>query len=221
MTSQRRKPSTQIAALASLSCLFVFASCLSLRAQQDVPPNDSAQQGAFNRRDMRDREAALRTKAKTEQRRAYERDPKLLVAQITEDYERIQVLNNELRRAAANAAAALDYKRVSTASAEVRKRASRLRENLSFPEPEESDAADTKAQKPEVVFDAAQMKASLSKLDELIVGFVNNPVFQSSPSVVDAEQATKAGRALRDIIALSADIKRSADRLSRSQDKPE
>ena len=225
MTIESRKPSTQAAALAALACLFfvffVFAASLSLRGQQNIPPSDAGQQDSFNRRDMRDREAALRTKAKAENKRAYERDPKLFIAQIKEDYERIQVLNNELRRAASNAAA-LDYKRVSTASAEVRKRAARLRENLSFPEAEEdASAAEAKAQKPEVVFDAAQMKASLSTLDELIVSFVTNPVFQSSPSVVDAAQATKAGRALRDIIALSADIKRNADRLSKSQDKPE
>ena len=226
MTIESRKPSTQAAALAALACLFfvffVFAASLSLRGQQNIPPSDAAQQDSFNRRDMRDREAALRTKAKAENKRAYERDPKLFIAQIKEDYERIQVLNNELRRAASNAAAALDYKRVSTASAEVRKRAARLRENLSFPEAEDdASAAEAKAQKPEVVFDAAQMKASLSTLDELIVSFVTNPVFQSSPSVVDAAQATKAGRALCDIIALSADIKRNADRLSKSQDKPE
>jgi hypothetical protein len=225
MTIESRKPSTQAAALAALACLFfvffVFAASLSLRGQQNIPPSDAGQQDSFNRRDMRDREAALRTKAKAENKRAYERDPKLFIAQIKEDYERIQVLNNELRRAASNAAA-LDYKRVSTASAEVRKRAARLRENLSFPEAEEdASAAEAKAQKPEVVFDAAQMKASLSTLDELIVSFVTNPVFQSSPSVVDAAQATKAGRALRDINALSADIKRNADRLSKSQDKPE
>lgn len=203
------KASARLAAL-----VFIALASAPLAAQQQ-PPNDPADQDAFNKRDMRERESALRIKAKTE-RRPLERNPGLALAQIKEDYERVQILNNELRRAAA-AKDAPDYKRIAGLGAEVRKRATRLRENLGFREPEDEK------KKPEHDDRAGaadgQVKDSLSALDGLIVSFVNSPLFQSVDLKVDAALAAKASRDLDHIIRLSGDIRKAAEKLHKARDK--
>lgn len=213
MKNQGRKSFRRVVARFATVAAFALAASASLQAQQ-TPPSDPNRptQDAFNRRDMRDREAALRIRAKSENKRAHALAPEQLLAQIKEDYERIQALNNEMRRAA-RVAGVLDYKRISSVSAEVKKRATRLEENLLFPEPEE----EAKKQKDGAGFDTEQMKASLSSLDELIVSFVTNPVFQSN--ALDAQQATKAGRDLREIIELSAEIRKAAEQLNKARAK--
>jgi hypothetical protein len=115
----------------------------------------------------------------------------------------------------AAATGALDYKRVSTAGAEVRKRAARLKENLAFPEPEEDPKAGKKPPPPAP--GDAQVRASLSALDNLIVSFVANPLFQSGVLKVDAQLAVKASRDLNQIIELCADLKKSAEKLGKNK----
>jgi len=190
---------------------FVALLSASFMAQQESnDPRDPANQETFNKRDMRERESALRTKAKTV--RPLEQNPKLALGQIKEDYERIQVLSNEMRRIAA-AKDAFDYKRVSAISAEMRKRAARLKDNLAFPEPED----DPKRQKnlPQVAPDDGQVKTSLAMLDSLIISFVNNPFFQSSTQKVDVQLTAKVSQELNSIIELCGDIKKSVKKLNK------
>ena len=185
-----------------------------------APP--AAAQDAFNKRDMRDRESALRIKAKTVRRPVAE-NPELALAEIREDYERVQVANNDIRRAAA-AQPAPDYKRVAALGAEIKKRAARLKENLGFTAPAgEGDAGknDAKARAATAPADeGARVKDSLSALDRHIVSFVTNPLFQSLDLKVDAALAARAARDLERIIALGSDIKRGAERLHKAHDKP-
>lgn len=204
------------AALQAAACAFLLLACAPAARAQQTPPADPTQQESFNRRDMRDREAALRTRAAAELRPAYEPNPELRLAQIREDYERVQSLNNDLRRAAA--AETPDYKRIASAAAEVRKRASRLKANLAFPEPDEDAKVRKEANDADDAADeAARVRASLKTLDGLVVSFVTNPVFQSS--ALDAPQAARASRDLRDIIELSAEIRKTAERLAKSRAK--
>lgn len=189
----------------------------SLVAQQEIAdPHDPANQQRLNNQDMHEREVGLRTRARvTTEGPVTGRDPKLMLSQINEDYTRIQVLNNELRRAGA-VKDALDYKRISATSAEIKKRAARLKNNLAFPEPAEERKESAKEV---VAFDAAQLKTSLTTLDNLIMSFVENPVFQASVQKVDVKLAAKASQDLNSIIELCANLKKSVEKLNKEQAK--
>jgi hypothetical protein len=107
--------------------------------------------------------------------------------------------------------APLDYARIRKESAEVRKRATRLKSYLSLPEVEESRKPDKAAeiQTPEA------LRSAVGKLDALVNSFAWNPVFQR-PNVVDLEQSTKASRDLAGIIIISEQIRKSAEELGKS-----
>jgi hypothetical protein len=108
-------------------------------------------------------------------------EPRLAVAQIKEDYVRIQVVNSDLVRAASQGGA-LDLKFVAKSASEIRKRAERLKHNLALPEPEHA------AERPsaEAGDEEARLRASVSTLGKMIAGFVRNPIFRevgaTSPS---------------------------------------
>jgi hypothetical protein len=141
------------------------------------------------------------------------RESRLSFAQISEDFTRIQVVNNELVLAAARDGA-LDLKFVARSASEVRKLAARLKENLVLPEPEK----DSKRLQAEVGPEAEQLKTSLSVLGKLIAGFAHNPVFKE-PKVVDAQMSAKARRDLEEIIALSEQVKKSSEKMNKLAQK--
>ncbi|MFL6231470.1 MAG: hypothetical protein ACJ741_22070 [Pyrinomonadaceae bacterium] len=140
---------------------------------------------------------------------------RLAVKQIGEDFRQLQIVNNEMMRATFSSAAprAIDYDHISKATAEINRRASRLRTNLQFPaverEAAERDAA--RAAEREIA-DEREMRASLLSLDELIMGFVNNPTF-AAQAVLDAQQSARADHDLAFIIKLSQKIKQRAEKL--------
>ena len=129
------------------------------------------------------------------------------MAQIEEDFNRILTLHNEIARALSSKNA-LDYKFVSEATAEIKKRASRVQSTFHL-EPEEGYTAE----KLEEIEDA-QMKDSLIKLCKQIRSFVTNPSIEN-PNTVDAAQLTQARKDLEGLIQLSGQIKKDADRINR------
>lgn len=214
-----------LAVCAVLVVLLLLETSARAQQQQGNDPRDPVNQEGLNRRDMRDREAALRTKIKTE-RRLSENEQKLALKQINEDYERLQVANNLLLRAASGKQAT-DYKLISDTAAEIKKRAARLKENLSFPEPEGDEEGRKNHVAADGGVDASQakavegVKASVNALDALIVSFVTNPLFQSKTPVVDARLAAKASRDLKDIIELCTNLRKNADKLNKLQKSPQ
>jgi hypothetical protein len=164
-------------------------------------------------RNLREREFMLRmleNEARRPQRRP---EPQLAYAQLKDDFMRLQVVNNDLAQAVSSGSA-LDFKFVARSASEIKKRASRLKLNLALPEPEK----DAKRPRTEVPAEPEHLKTSLSTLDDLILSFVHNPVFQSV-NVIDAQMSMKARRDLEAIIDLSDKIKKSSERLSKSADK--
>jgi hypothetical protein len=144
-----------------------------------------------------------------------ERRAALPLGQIAEDFERMQTVNNRMMVAVMRSDSP-DYGLVSDATAEIRKRAARLRSNLPLPEPEEGGggkAADYKS--PE---DGAQLKAALLRLDRALMSFVLSPVFRNT-DVVDADDGAKARRDLEEVIELSRLINKDAGRMSKSAGK--
>ena len=129
---------------------------------------------------------------------------------IKEDFERIQIINNEVLQAQASAGA-LDYARLSEAAGEIKKRAARLKTNLFS-----SDSAkQSKSKEPQAESEGPQdLKSLLAELDGAINGFVTNPMFQNL-HVVNAQSSAKARRDLERVIKLSAKVKQGADKKKR------
>ncbi len=193
--SRRRAPGFLLAA-AALSA--VFAAGVAARAQ-------SARAAP-----TRDLSSSERDLSALEKESGPKRDAKTVMAEINEDFARLRAVSEGFQKADA-AAAPLDYKTISLNSAEVKKRATRLRTNLSgLPKPEKEE----KRQKAEVPLDEAQMKALLSSFGELIDGFLNNPVF-SDMGTLDTQLALKARRDLDGLIEMCEVVRKGADKLGK------
>ena len=145
------------------------------------------------------REMRLRTLGEQNKQRS-EKEQKLALAQIKEDFERMQVVNNEMMRVVAKSDS-LDYKLVSESLEEINRRARRLKDNLRMQNVEARDQGDAK------VAGVAEVKSSLTTLDDFIMSFVQSPLFQN-PKLIDANHRAKAESDLANIIGLSRDTKR-------------
>jgi hypothetical protein len=204
------RPLSSVARLISICIAFAFALWLAspptgARAQS-VTERDAALRRADEDREMQLKRLELSKNASPDDPRA----ARLALKQIGEDFRQMQIVNNEMMRAtfASGARRALDYERISKATAEINRRASRLRANLQFPDAARDDA---RAAEREITGER-EMRASLLSLDELIMGFVNNPSF-GKQGVLDAQQSARADRDLAAIIKLSQKIKQRAEKL--------
>jgi hypothetical protein len=137
-------------------------------------------------------------------------EEKLALAQIAEDYQRIQLINNRMMSGAMSRPVP-NFKEIAEATAEIKRRANRMRDNLRLPAPDES----VKATLPLQVNDAAQMKAALLDLDRSIMSFITNPIFKNT-GVIVLEEATKASSNLVTIIKSSELVSKEARKLSKS-----
>jgi hypothetical protein len=147
---------------------------------------------------------------------AQPRSPRLAIAQIREDYVRLQVINNELAEAVSRGGS-LDLKLVAQSTGEIKKRADRLRLNLALPEPE-SETEGGARHKIAVGAEAEQVKSALGTLDGLILKFVRNPLFRN-PRLVDVRQSPQVRRDLDEIIELSGQIKKRGEQLNKAAQK--
>jgi hypothetical protein len=138
------------------------------------------------------------------------RDPKVVSAEIAEDFTRIQVVNNDLGEAA-SASDPLNLDFVVKSTTELVERTRRLGENLGHPEPEKG----SKPPKLEPLADVEQLKRALATLDKLIAEFTHNPLFTDA-STRNAELFVKARHDLAEITALSEHIKKNAAELGKA-----
>jgi hypothetical protein len=132
---------------------------------------------------------------------------KAALDQLNQDFRRIQIIRNDIAHAL-KVEGAIDYRRVSGQTAEVRKRALRMQSYLAL------RAADGKEEPAQVEYDGEQVKDALVRLCKRIDSFVANPKF-TSPLVADVGGTADASRDLQEIIALSGAVKSSAERLGR------
>jgi hypothetical protein len=201
--------SISIAAIA-----FMSVSAVRVVAQQQgqpvyVPPvMERRDADMVNQRAMREEELLRRRLVASSVRVS---DPRLLQAvilQVKEDFERIQVVRNELVRIT-SANNALNFKFISDATGEIRKRSNRLKNNLALADPEGGE----ESKKNGVELDPEQMKDALLTLCNRIESFVKSSVFET-PGVVDVEGSTKANSDLENMIQLSSNIRKNAQRLN-------
>ena len=188
----------------------VFVALLPALAR--AQSSQSAQAAREARRiDMEMRQRALRDlNQMINKRPAKAPDPRPDYNEVAEEFKQLQLVNYALA-AVTDPRVTLDYARVRKESAEVRKRAARLKSYLSLPEVE----AAGKQEKAVEIQTPEALRAAVGRLDALVNSFAWNPVFQR-PDVVDLEQSTKAGRDLAGILSLSERIRKSAEELGRS-----
>jgi hypothetical protein len=186
----------------------LLAIPLASLAQGSVPTAPNVDPEAGRIRDEKEREMQLRNLGAGTPR-SNEKAVKAALDQLNQDFKRIQIIRNDIAHAI-NVEGTLDYKRVSDETAEVKKRALRMQSYLAL----RGSGADVKDQTgQQVEYDARQMKDALVRLCKRIDSFVANPKF-TSPLVSDVGGTASATRDLREIIALSVNIRSSAGKLS-------
>jgi hypothetical protein len=145
-------------------------------------------------------------KAASERRRS-------LFPQINEDFQRIQVIHNEIVRML-QPDKGLNYDRLVDLTGDMKKRGARLRGNLALPEPDKTEADQVQSEP----IDEAHIKTTIADLHDAIVRFVANPIFKNL-GVVDAKVADTATKDLDNVIDLSDEIKKEAKTLGKSPKK--
>lgn len=136
-----------------------------------------------------------------------------LFPQINEDFQRIQVIHNEIVRML-HSEKGFNYERLAELADDMKKRSARLRENLALPLPEKTEGQPAHSE----MINDGHMKKTIVELHDLIVSFVANPLFKNL-GVVDAKAIDAASESLDDIIDLSEEIKREAKVLNKSARK--
>jgi hypothetical protein len=132
------------------------------------------------------------------------------IEQTKQDFKRIQLVRNDMVDEIV-AKKPFDLKQISERADEVNKRAVRLKSYLMPPTPE----GEKKPEEKEVSYTEEELKGALVKLCNSIYSFTGNEMFKN-PGTLDAQKSLKAGADLLAIIELSGNIKRSADKLSKS-----
>jgi hypothetical protein len=138
-------------------------------------------------------------------------DPKrsqALMDQVSEDFQRILILHNEIVRAL-SANLSLSYKFISDAAGEIKKRAARLQSSLQLAKPEPTAENRVKG----MALEGIQTKDKLLLLCKQIENFVRNPIIEK-PGTVDAQQLGNARRDLQSVVEISDAIKKQLDNLN-------
>jgi len=192
-------------------CVFTLA-INSAQAQQTGPPPVGNRDPFAEARERQQREAQLRSAEllggpKTLDKRGAE----AAAEQMREDFKALQVRRNNLVRHLLSEKP-FDYKFIAGETEEINKRASRLKTNLLREVPE----AEKKEQEKQVEIADARMKDALVTIVKRIDSFTENPVFKV-PDVVDVQQSAKAKRDLQHIILLSEAIRKTAEKLNKTQ----
>lgn len=194
--------------MTALILLLLFAApVFSQNSAPGSPPPIDKRNNAdrIRQQDMSRREYELRNYGTQPVMAKDERQVKALMAQTEQDFTRILTLHNEIARALASKKD-LDYHFVSEATAEIKKRATRVQSTLVLHLT--TDDAPVKVQTD------PEMKDSLIKLCKEIRSFVTNPIIEN-PNTVDAVQLPRARHDLESLIQLSGLIKKDADKLSK------
>jgi len=208
MKEYARRPA--IYARAASAAAAAFAVILLTPSALDAQTLQTAREREAKRQEAQQRQWALRNLDKIKDVPPENpNDTGPTYAEVAQDFERLQLVNNSLS-GAAQGGAALDFDLIKKHSGEVRKRASRLKSCLALPEVKEQTAQLKllEARTPEA------MKSAVASLDALVNAFAWNPVFHQT-NVVDLEHSTKAARDLAGIISLSERINKSAAEMSK------
>lgn len=184
--------------------IFLSGSAFAQRVPTGGPPADRRNADRMRQQDMSNREWQLRNFGNDSNAPKDRRQIEALLAQTEEDFNRILTIHNEFARLLTNSKP-IEYNFISDATAEIKKRATRLQSTLNL----HQLPTDTPVVEKTEDLDDAQLKDALFHLCKQIKSFVTNPVI-ANPSTVDAQQLTNARRDLESLIQLSGHIKKEA-----------
>lgn len=212
--------SISITPAAILTIVLLLISPQSGKAQSNPRPTSPdgllRPEEVYRPPSIRERQARMHEMEREAAKPRTPEEQMLSLAEVAEDFKRIQLINNRMM-AATMRAVAPDYGSIAGTTGEIRKRAIRIRKNLHLPNVEAEGAAKDSEHKQ--AQDAAQMKAALLSLDTCIMSFIQNPIFKN-PDVIDVEQAARARRDLERIIGRSQVISKDAEKLRKSIENP-
>jgi len=215
MKGNRTNRVTSLALLTVTACALVLVLSTAAHAQRTGNPIDiynarreSERIEALRKRELENVRNATRAKMPVDPRRK-----QALIAQIREDFNTIQVLNNELIRAAF-AGQELDYVSLYEKAGEMKKRANRLRDTIKFP----NDQSEERGNTIQETFDEIRLKTSVLVLRNMVRSFVTNPLFQQHAGTLDVQLSARANRDLRGIADMSDAIRKNARRLDKRQE---
>lgn len=197
--------------LAAILFMTVAASAVPSQQGQGPPPPDKRSPRAPDRsRELREKN--LRSaEVGVDLERRDENRLDAVFKQMKEDFKRIQIVRNRMVRSLL-ADDPLDYKLIADETGEINERAGRLRTHLMPPAPEDKGKPEEKR----IDFDDDDMKGALIQLCNRIAYFIDNPTVKN-PGTIDVDQSARARSDLSIIIELTANIKRSAERLRSSR----
>ncbi|MEJ7578192.1 MAG: hypothetical protein WKF74_14450 [Pyrinomonadaceae bacterium] len=188
---------------------FAFALATPLVGQQTLPGLSSRDTELLNREmDLRNAERRVPSRSNSRERR-------FIIEKNKENFARIQILNNEIKRMTISGNAP-DYGRISALAAEVKRRANELKMYLGLPQSDNSPKNQS-SQQPEQL-DESQFKTLVLKLDQNISNFVTNPLFRNA-QVNDIHHSNRASRDLESIIELSNSLNRTSKRMRKTSSK--
>jgi hypothetical protein len=130
--------------------------------------------------------------------------------QLGEDFTTIQNINNRMM-AEVWAREKLDYGHLADVISELNGRATRLKNNLSLPEPN----SPTKQVEHLSISGLKEFRSALLLMDHSLMSFVTNPIFQR-PDVIKIDLAKQARLDLENVIALSGNLKKITAKLQNS-----
>jgi hypothetical protein len=187
---------------------FMSAFGISVFAQRTMTPIDRRIDQLNRQSQQAERDRMTREMEGKDRKAVSSKQSLAIKTQIKEDFEALQTAYNKI--VINLQSGSLERVFVMEATADVKKYAARLRENLALPEPEK-DAANKIVEKEELNLD--DRRKSLRALCRHIYDFVTNPIF-NEPTGLDVEQAAKAGSEIDKIIELSEKIKDAAEKSS-------
>jgi len=193
--------------LVAIPLLMLFAvPVLAQRVPTGGPPADRTNTDRIRQQQMSNREWQLRNFGTEPNAPKDRRQLDALMAQTAEDFNRILTLHNEIARMLATSKP-IEYTFISDATAEIKKRASRIQSTLALHQlPSETQVAEKSAE-----LNDSQMKKELVRMCNQIKNFVENPVI-ANPNTVNAQQLTNARRDLESLIQLSGHLKKEANK---------
>ena len=184
--------------LFAIAAAFVCAGAGSLRAQKAAPPQDLT---------LREHQMSELERATTRKR-----EPKEILAEVNEDLSRLKALNDDINANTTATDQQLNYKSIVENVTEIKKRSTRLSIDLALPPAEKETRRIIKND------ENGALQPALAALNKLLGSFLNNPIFGDT-GAIDLQLAAKARRDLNDIIVLSDQLRKNADKWSKKGSK--
>jgi hypothetical protein len=214
MRDRRAFRAAVVAGLVGLVCLFALSPGAAPAQQSGAPgPPPPGNRDPFAEvRERQQREAQLRSaemlgEVKLTDRRSVE----AAVERMREDFRRIQILRNGVVRHL-QSGGTLDYKFIARETAEINKRAGRLKTHFL----REVSGGDKKDEERQADLEGPRLTEALVRMCHRIDSFTANPLFKI-PEVIDVKDAERAGRDLRDILQLSEAVGKASERLKKTR----